>query len=77
MRPGTETPLEGTWDQTAKQELTSYRDLPMDRMTDTCKNITLPQTSFAGGKYYKITPLLQMSPSLSDSEWAFFMRTEV
>ena len=24
---------------------------PVDRMTDTCKNITLPQTSFAGGKY--------------------------
>ena len=23
---------------------------PVDRMTDTCKNITLPQTSFAGGK---------------------------
>ena len=22
---------------------------PMDRMTDMCKNITLPQTSFAGG----------------------------
>ena len=22
---------------------------PVDRMTDTCKNITLPQTSFAGG----------------------------
>ena len=24
--------------------------IPMDRMTGTCKNITLPQTSFAGGK---------------------------
>ena len=23
---------------------------PMDRMTDTCENITLPQTSFVGGK---------------------------
>ena len=23
---------------------------PVNRMTDTCKNITLPQTSFAGGK---------------------------
>ena len=22
---------------------------PVDRMTDTCKNITFPQTSFAGG----------------------------
>ena len=25
-------------------------DPPVDRMTDRCKNITLPQTSFAGGK---------------------------
>ena len=24
---------------------------PVERMTDTCRNITLPQTSFAGGKY--------------------------
>ena len=24
---------------------------PVTRMTDRCKNITLPQTSFAGGKY--------------------------
>ena len=24
---------------------------PVDGMTDGCKNITLPQTSFAGGKY--------------------------
>ena len=24
---------------------------PVNRMTDRCKNITLPQTSFAGGKY--------------------------
>ena len=23
----------------------------VDRMTDACKNITLPQTSYAGGKY--------------------------
>ena len=34
---------------------------PMNRMTDRCKNITLPQTSFAGGNYsrgckkYKLT----------------------
>ena len=26
MGPGTETPLEGTWDQAARQEVTSYRD---------------------------------------------------
>ena len=25
-------------------------DPPVDRMTDRCKNINLPQTSFAGGK---------------------------
>ena len=25
----------------------------VNRMTDSCKNITLPQTSFAGGKYYR------------------------
>ena len=27
------------------------RHPPVDRMTDRCKHITLPQTSFAGGKY--------------------------
>ena len=27
---------EGTWDQAARQEVTSYRDPPVDRMTDTC-----------------------------------------
>ena len=26
---------------------------PVDRMTDTCKNITLPQTLFVGGNYIK------------------------
>ena len=25
---------------------------PVNRMTDRCKNITLPETSFAGGNYY-------------------------
>ena len=25
---------------------------PVNRMTGRCKNITLPQTSFAGGKYW-------------------------
>ena len=55
-------PLEGTWDerqrppgrnmdQVALQEVAPYRDpLPMDRMTDMCENITLPQISFACGK---------------------------
>ena len=28
MGPETETPLEGTWDQTTRQEVTSYRDPP-------------------------------------------------
>ena len=51
----TEIPWTGipqaTWDQTARQELTSYRDpLWTEWLTDRCKNITLPQTSFAGGK---------------------------
>ena len=27
----------------------SLADLPVNRMTDACENITLPQTSFAGG----------------------------
>ena len=33
MGPETEIPLEGTWDQLARQEVTSYRDplLPVDR----------------------------------------------
>ena len=26
---------------------------PVDRMTDTCKNITLPQTLFAGSNYFR------------------------
>ena len=43
-------PPEGTWDQEARQEMTSYRDSPSRAQTDTCKNITLPQTSFAAGK---------------------------
>ena len=29
---------------------------PVNRMTNRCKNITLPQTSFAGGKYVKPRP---------------------
>ena len=28
----------------------AYTHSPVNRMTDRCKNITLPQTSFAGGK---------------------------
>ena len=28
-----------------------WADLPVNRMTDACENITLPQTSFVNGKY--------------------------
>ena len=42
-------PPERTWDQAAKQEMTSYID--PHGGTDTCENITLPQTSFAGDNY--------------------------
>ena len=50
MGPETETPQEGTWDQSARQEVTLYRvtSPPVNSMTDASKNITLPQTSFAG-----------------------------
>ena len=47
QRPPLDTdPLEGTWDQAARQEVTSYGNpapRPLDRMTDMCENITLPQ----------------------------------
>ena len=34
---------------------------PVNRMTDRCKNITLPQTSFAGGnKNYECTNLIEI-----------------
>ena len=29
----------------------THAPLSVNRMTDVCENITLPQTSFAGGKY--------------------------
>ena len=48
MGPGAETALEGTCDQAARQEVTSYRD--PSGQTNTSENITLPQNSFAGGK---------------------------
>ena len=34
---------------------------PVNRMTERCKNITLPQTSFAGGKYMKELKLVYFS----------------
>ena len=46
--PGQRPPPEGTWNQATRQEVTSYREPP--RQSNTCKNITLPQTSFACGK---------------------------
>ena len=45
MGPETKTPLEGTWDQAARQEVTSYRDPlhPMNRMTDIVKTLPCPK----------------------------------
>ena len=65
----TETPLdrdpsEGTWDQAARQEVTSYRDPTVNRMTDASKNITLPQTSFAGGKKDDVNIIFTLHPLL-------------
>ena len=42
MGPKTEIPLDETWDQAAREEVTSYRD-PLDRMKDVSKNITCPK----------------------------------
>ena len=33
---------------------------PVDRMTDMCKNITLPQTSFGGGNYVVPCKIMQL-----------------
>ena len=44
--------MEGTWDQAPRQEVTSYREPPLlwtECLTHACENITLPQTSLAGG----------------------------
>ena len=46
--PWTEIPPEGTWDQSARQEVILYRDLPCGQ-TNTSEKITLPQISFVGG----------------------------
>ena len=63
MGPETETPLEGTWDQAAREEVTSYRDpLPVDRITDASKNVTLPQTSFALGNNMMLFHSLSTKP---------------
>ena len=39
---------------------------PVDRMTDACKNITLPQTSSAGGKNLYKSSLLRLETSYSN-----------
>ena len=44
-------PLEGTWDQAADRKWHDIETPPVDKMTDICNSITLPQTSFVGGKY--------------------------
>ena len=69
-------PLEGTWDQAARQGSDIMRRPPVDRMTDASENITLPQTLFAGGNnilYIRLTDsswlrkicLLKLTYSLS------------
>ena len=42
----------------------------MNKMTDACKNITLPQTSFAGGKYdiATSTPSRMLAHSVTDKQ---------
>ena len=39
-------------------------DPPVNRMTDRCKNITLPQTSFAGGNYNNNLQLFNINASV-------------
>ena len=46
-RPPDRDPLKGTWDQ--RQRLTPFSWTDRQTQTDTCEDITLPQTSFAGG----------------------------
>ena len=43
---------------------------PVNKMTDACKNITLPQTSFAGGKYDIATsiPSRMLARSVTDKQ---------
>ena len=47
--PPEQTPCKACWDTTCNACWDSTP--PVNRMTNRCKNITLPQTSFAGGKY--------------------------
>ena len=47
-------PLEGRWDQAARQEVTSYRDPHGKNEHTISENITLPYTLFGGGKNSKM-----------------------
>ena len=40
------------------REVSLMGDSPVNRMTNRCKNITLPQTSFAGGKYISLSQFI-------------------
>ena len=57
MGPGTQTPVEGTWDQAARQEVASHRDPQVDRMTDASENITLPKLRLRVVKMILCRPL--------------------
>ena len=59
--PGPGTPQ----DQTAPQGTRPLDQAhpPVNRMTDRCKHITLPQTSFADGNYHSCSPLLILNES--------------
>ena len=42
---------------------------PVNRMTDRCKNITLPQTSFVGGEYEFFVTKIQVIPGMCSIQW--------
>ena len=48
--PAQGVPAQGGWGCTCPWGVPAQVLPPVNRMTDRCKNITLPQTSFAGGK---------------------------
>ena len=50
---------------------------PVNRMTDMCKNITLPQTSFAGGNYAKKICFCHPSPGNHGPATAFWYRQHI
>ena len=66
----TEIPLDRSpWTETnpLDKDPPSQRPDPVDRMTDACENITLPQTSFAGGNNSLTLNLGVASPGNSES----------